>query len=759
MNEQPVEPQQTQDPSSARSPSRHAQQFAGSCAGGAHGIPYSDPAYYGGAAYGPRHDHDSVLGTLNATRVLRVLLRKAWLVFAFGAVSFAAMLLYLRSSSPLYEASALIELSVRRPRVMNQQGAVIEESGVFLQSDEIFNTRLQKFQSIAAFDLAASIYLQTNGSCRASAAQLANEFKRTATFTLLRRTRLVKIACRHEVPMEAMMRAHAIATAAEASAFRENRASSDGAVAWLNTQVAVQRRELEKADRAVLEFRSTNMIDVLENRRKTVDESLLSFNRSLVEIESQLAMARDLLATLATFEAEPANLGKMPAAAPRADEIRSAHEKWMTAIAERDALMVRYTAAHPEVQARERAVVSVLAQLVDAIRRAKDTAKANVSLLEKQAESLRAKKSEQSALATGLEQRIIETGMTLQALQRERDVAETSYRALLARVEEARLAADENTATAKIIEYPRMPDLGSPIWPRRRTLLALATAIGLVFGFVLALIVDRLEDYIVSPLDIERNLGVTLAGAIPRYRGGDKRQTVALTCLRDRLSPFAESFAGLRTVIDSSKYRSTTGTILVSSSMPGEGKTVISANLAITLAMHGHRVLLIDCDLRRPSMAGLFSMPADRPSLLDVLIGKEKADVGNLPFETECPNLKVVASRPVMNRSPSDVIGGPQVRELIAWAKANYDRVILDAPPLGIVSDAAVLAGFVDSVIVVARCNRSRNRPTAYTIGRFADVGVKQVFVVANDVNYRRGHHAYGRQYHYQYHSYVGSQG
>jgi capsular exopolysaccharide synthesis family protein len=687
--------------------------------------------------------------------MFRVLWRKGWLVLLFGGVAFGAIDLYLRNTPSVYEASALIELSVRRPRVMNQQGAVIEDGGVSLQSDEVFNTRLQKFQSSAAFDLAATIYRQTNAACTSSVPALAEEFKKTAKFTLLRRTRLVKIMYRHQEPAEAMMRAGAIATAAETSATQENRVSSDGAVAWLNGQVTVQRRELEKADHLVLEFRSTNMIDMLENRKKTVEDSLLTFNRSLVDIESQQAMAKDLLTTLASFEADPANLGKMPATAPRADEIRAAHEKWVTSMADRDALLVRYTKEHPEVQAREKAVASLLALTVDTIRRSRETARANVSLLEKQAESLRAKKAEQSALATDLEQKIVTARTQLQVLQRERDVAETSYRALLSRVEEARLAADENTATAKIIERPRLPDPEKPVWPRRRLLMAMAIAFGLGAGFLLALIVDRLEDYIVSPFDIEQDLGLPLAGAIPHVHGGGKRHTVAIACLRDKLSPFAEAFAGLRTVLDSPKYRPSTGTILVSSSMPSEGKTVVSTNLAVTLALHGQRVLLIDFDLRRPRMAGLFHMPADRPGLLDVLIGKEKADFANLPFETECPNLKVIGSRPVKDRSPSDVMGGAAVRELIAWAKANFDRVILDAPPLGIVSDAAVLAGFADSVILVIRIDESRKRGTAYTVNRFKDVGVSQVLAVGNDVNYKRGHHAYGKYYSYHYRAYV----
>jgi capsular exopolysaccharide synthesis family protein len=732
-------------------------QSSGHAPYGGH-TPYGG-THYGGpySVYGARQTADSALGTLSFSRVLRVLCRKWWLLLLFCGIAFGAVEFYLRKTPCIYESSALIELSVRRPRVMNQQGAVIEDSGVYLQSDEVFNTRLQKFQSRAIFDLAAAIYNQSNANAQVDAATLAGNLRRNAQFSLLRRTRLVRLTYRDQNPMEAMLRADAIASATEVDAIQENRIASDNAVTWLNTQVAAQRKELERLDQAMLEFRSTNMLDVLDNRKKTVGDSLFSFNRSLVDVESAHAMARDLLDTLAGFEAEPANLGKMPVSAPRAEEIRAAHEKWMAALAERDALLVRYTPQHPEVQARDKAVSLLHTQTIEAIRRSRETAKANVDLLEKQAESLRAKKAQQSKMSAELEQHIIEAKTKLQAMERERDVAGASYRGLLTRVEDARLAADENTANVKIVERPRLPDVNKPVSPKKMQLIVLGLMFGLAAGFGLALIVDRLEDFIVSPFDIEQDLGLPLVGSIPHVGGVRKRDAVALGCLHDKLTPFAESFAGLWSVLDSSKYRASTSSILVSSSMPAEGKTIVSSNLAATCALHGQRVLLIDFDLRRPRMANMFHMPREKVGLFDFLISKEDMPFDQLPFDTECPNLKVIGSRPIRGRTLADVMGGAKVRELIAWAKKNYEKVILDAPPLGIVSDAAVLAGFTDSVILVTRINKSRKRATAYTVGCFNDHGVEQVLTVVNDVNFRSGHHVYGRYHNYHYKNYVKS--
>jgi capsular exopolysaccharide synthesis family protein len=717
----------------------------------AYGVPY-----YGGAQYGGRAEEESALGSLSFSRMLCVLRRKWWLVLLACAIALGGVALYLRLTPPIYEASATIELSVRRPRILNQQGAVIEDGGVASQSDEVFNTRLQKFQSNANFDLAAAKYRQMYPKVQ-DEADLRGELMAGAKFALLRRTRLVRVAYRHRDPEEAMRRVAALAAAAETSAAQENRAASDSAVAWLETQVSAQRKDLEKADQAVLAFRSANMIDAMANQRKTVEESLLSFNRDLVKLESEEAMARDFLNTMTSFEADPANIGKMPATAPRVDEIRVVHEKWMAAAAERDTMLARYTPRHPEIQARDKTVAVLHGQTVDAIRRSKDTAASNLALLQKQVESLRERKAEQSKLSVELEQRIIEAGTRLRALEREREAADASYRGVLNRIEEARLAADENTANVKIIEQPRLPDADKPVWPRKLPLGALGLMIGCMGGFVLALLVDKLEDHIVSPLDIERDIGLPLIGSIPHLDNVGKPEPVALASINDKLSPFAEAFAGMCASLNSARYRDATAVLVVSSSMPGEGKTVVCANLAATCALHGQRVLLVDFDLRRPRMGTLFRMPPDKPSLLDVLSGADDCPWDLLPFETLCPGLHVVATRPARGRSPADVMGGARVRDFLAWARTNYERIILDAPPVGIVSDAVVLAGFADSVIIVTRLNKSRKRATVYTAGRFLELGIQNVLTVANDVDFRRGHHTYGRSYRYHYKAYAQS--
>ena len=144
-------------------------------------------------------------------------------------------------------------------------------------------------------------------------------------------------------------------------------------------------------------------------------------------------------------------------------------------------------------------------------------------------------------------------------------------------------------------------------------------------------------------------------------------------------------------------------------------------------------------------------MPGTGHGLLDFLAsdggGKDFAD---LAYPSDCPNLSLIASRPVRGASPAEVVGSQKVVELLTWARSTFDRVVIDAPPLGLVSDALVLAGLADCVLVMARPEASRKRALAHTVQRFREAGVQMIAGVVNDMDFSKG--AYYSPY-YQYYS------
>jgi capsular exopolysaccharide synthesis family protein len=741
--------------------------------------PANPPAPPAGSAY---YDHPAYGAPPTGWAWLspRRLLRK-WRTIALAMV-FAALVAagYLWSAQKIYLASSLVELSVRRPRILTQQAAVIEDQGGGTQAAEIFNTRLERFKgrsmlraALARLDAAcpgqffppsqvvpgfsAAELAETNATTTAAIQEHLDKqreirlkkFERALTLTLIRRSSLIRVEFEHPDPAVAAAACNAFAETAEASAYEENRTSSDAAVVWLEAQAELQRAELMKAEDALLDYRRQHKIDAMESQRKTVEDALLEFNRALVIADSAEGNARALLAKMDTLRLDPELEGELPSDIPRADEIRAALEKWRGASVARDGLLATFTPKHPEVQAQDNLVVLYRSQALQALERAKATAQANQRLLVDQADSLRSKKDEQGRLAAKLEIQIVERRTRLAALERARDAADQSYRGILTRIQDARMAADENTATIKIVEKASVP--AEPIRPQPLRTLALALFLGLLLGVGAVVVLDVLEDRVAGPEDLEGH-GVPVLAVVPHMKGAD-RTAVASASIHQKLHEVVEAFAGLGNMLDSPRFKEQSQVLLVASSIPGEGKTVTSCNLAAALAKKGRRVLLVDFDLRRPRLAGIFPMPAQSLGLLDALT-RNIGDFERLVYSVAaCPKLDVIASRPNHAASPLEAVGAPAAAGLLEWARGKYDHVVMDAPPLGIVGDTLALAPLADFILVAVRPEVSRKRLTLHTLQRLRDSGIHALGMVVNDLDISKfSYGSYSPYYHYSQH-------
>ena len=698
--------------------------------GGGNGGPVPHPPYYVDASQGRAKRNADEINLLNVFRVLRKKRKTIAIAMATGLLLGVLHVLTARRD---YRAGALVEFSVRRPRILGQQSAVIDDSAFYSEPEEVYNTRLERFKGRVMLDRAVESVKRLTNAPNLSDEEFRRSLSRHVDFALIRRSRLMRITFEDADPVYAAAVANVFADAAVSMAIEENRHDSDGAVAWLQTQVVAQRALLEKADAGVVAFRATNMIDILETQRKGLDETLIDFNRALASVESQRVLAEDVDRALMTLELKPEAAGKLPGSTPRADEIQAMLTKWMDAVSERDVLLTKYTEKHPEVVAKEAVIKALHNQTMDSIRRARDTAKANLMLLRQQSESLEKRIREQEKQSSDLELKIVERRAMLSSMELERQAADISYKGVLNRIEEARLSADERTATVKIVEPATPPE--KPYTPHKSALMLVWMILGVVSGVGLAFVTEMMEDSITSTEDIEKGLGLKVFALVPHVEHGE-REDIGKACMTDRFSHMAEAYAGLRGLLDSSQYRQLSRSVLVGSTAPEEGKTITACNLAIMCARSGLRTLLVDFDLRRPRLGRVFNMPPDGTSLLHVLAAQDESSFAKLPYKTECERLEVVVSRVDHNLSPAEVIGGRTVKSFLAWATKNYDRVIVDSPPFSVVSDSFVLADHVGAVLLVCRPDHTRKRALQHAVEHLFTVKASLLGVVVNDVHF-----------------------
>jgi non-specific protein-tyrosine kinase len=260
----------------------------------------------------------------------------------------------------------------------------------------------------------------------------------------------------------------------------------------------------------------------------------------------------------------------------------------------------------------------------------------------------------------------------------------------------------------------------------------IAAILGLLLAGALVLIAAYLDDRIKTPEDVEEVVGLPTLGSVMRMGGERGRSEIyrLVTLLYPR-SAVAESYRMLRSNLEFARVDRPIHTILVTSALPGEGKTVTAANLAIAFALEGRRVLLVDADLRKPAVHTLFDIPNTQG--LTTMLRSDSVTLESVAHTNEQERLRVLTSGP-LPPNPAEMLGSQRMLTVLQRLQASQDVLIIDSPPLRVVTDAAILSAFVDGTLLVIDATTSRR--AAVRLGREAlnRVNAQVLGVVLNRV-------------------------
>ena len=722
---------------------------------------YGSPGYgYGYGGGSGAEESDSLLGALTITRMLRVCAQR-WMTIAVVAVlgSVGAFAVY-RTMPSIYEGSSLFEMSLRPKKIITRTDNAGYDESMYGPTEEIFNTRISKLNSRDVKMAVIQRYRSENPSSLVPDEKLIETLASHWTdVALVRRTHLVRVTVHSTNPELSVALANAYAMAVDTYTQDQNREQAEKAKEFLKTTVEAQKRDLARRDQEILDFRNSYQIDTMEGERKKVEAAQLSLNADAVALETQINRAREVVKALEATQNDADKFAALPESAPHAEALVMAHQRLQTAVTERNVLLTLYTASHPEVAAKEKLVEQLRLQFADEAARVRDTSKANLDLLLGQLTDNRKRCEETDKRASELEQKIVTAKMRLETLLRERDVAETNFRDTLNRERAATVAIDDNAATITVVEKSQMPQdehsKPHPVSPNPFVVLPAGPAIGILVGILFVLLLDHLEDKITDIGDIENRVRLKVLSVLPHIRRA-KREQVAMLSAEDRFSHFAEAFAGLRNLLDSPRYSGVSKVMLVVSTQPGEGKTITASNFALSCALTGQRTLLIDFDLRRPRLATIYKKNRKEfESLFHVLSANDPSIYSRLPVSSGYANLDLVCTRASSKMSPSNLLGSGAVASFIDWARQNYDRVVIDSPPFGLVSDAVVLSTLADGVLVMCCPDRTRLRPLKHAVRLLSETCGHIIGVLVNDVDFGRvgmfGRYEYNYHYAYRY--------
>jgi capsular exopolysaccharide synthesis family protein len=374
------------------------------------------------------------------------------------------------------------------------------------------------------------------------------------------------------------------------------------------------------------------------------------------------------------------------------------------------------------------------------IQRAAQSAKGDYEAALAQEQSLAAELRGQQSAVTSLNRKNINYSV----LQRDAETARQIYNSLLQREGELRVIANSRANNVRLIDRAAVPT--APFTPNHRQDWTYALFFGVVLAVAVAFGLDYLDDTVKTPEDVTRRLKLRFLGLVPVVRS-ERHPLLSGPVPHD----FSEAFRALRTSLMSQAAVANTRIIGVSSAQPLEGKTTTATNVALALAVSGARVLLIDADMRRPSVHKALRLANDR-GLSQLLAGQ--ARMREVVQRTHDPNLLVIsAGRTPSN--PSELLASDRMRALIGGLETGpFDWVIIDTPPILAVTDAVIVAPLVSAMTLVIGAEMTRWRLADRAAQLLLEARPRAVFCVLNKVDFDRNKYYYARYYGHQYKSY-----
>jgi capsular exopolysaccharide synthesis family protein len=505
---------------------------------------------------------------------------------------------------------------------------------------------------------------------------------------------------------------------------------------WIAGEVSRQGALVSQSEMALAEYREKQGAGSLDNNQNIVVARLTSLNESVTKARTDRIQKESLWKQIQSAGDDVDSISSVLANS----SVQALKGQVATLEQERSRMAERYGERYPDLIKVNASLASARKQLQDEIRKAAQNAKNEYEQAVLNERQLTAALNEAKQAASDLGRK----GVDYSVLQRNAESNQRIYDQLITREKELRVVANSHTNNVRVVDRASVP--GSPYTPDHRRDWIFAIAFGLAFGIGIAFGVDYLDDTIKTPEDITRRLKLRFLGMVPVVPG-ERHPLISGPVPHD----FGEAYRSIRTSIAGSLAGQGARVVAVASSQPLEGKTTTAVNMAMALAVGGARVLLIDADMRRPSVHKALRMTNDR-GLSQLLAGQ--ARMREVVQRTHDPNLlTITAGRTPAN--PSELLASDRMRALLAGLETGpFDWIIIDTPPVLAVTDAMILAPLVSAVTFVIGAEMTRQRLAERAVETLLSSNPRLVLAVLNKVDVGRNKYYYSRYYGHQYKNY-----
>ena len=557
---------------------------------------------------------------------------------------------------------------------------------------------------------------------------LADMIKQSVSVTPVENSRILQIGYLSDNPALAMKVADAVAQAFIDVLVDMQMEVSGYSINWMSQKAEVQRKKLEESEQELQEYKKQQDIVTIEDKVTVLPERLADLSKNMTVSETK---RKELLAVYNQVKnVRKEQLETIPAVVANVS-LESINQKIIAADQKVSELSKKYGPKHPKMITAKNELEGLKNKKYSELQKVVETIKNEYLLAEENERNLKGLVDQTRFEAERFGDKSIQLGM----LQRKVDTNRFLYDALVKKMKERDLTERNQAVNVWIIEKAELPKI--PAKPNKKRNILLGIVLGLFGGIGLAFFFEYLDNTVKTPEDVEEKYNIPVISTIDLIK--DKKQTVVQTVMSDASSLIAESFKGMRTAVLLSSADNPPKILLVSSFTPGEGKSSISASLAMSLAHAGKKVLLIDADMRRPVQHKNFNIEntSGLSSFLAGVSGQNDIKVEN-PIE----NLYLITSGPIPP-NPSELLSSKKLKDLLSDIASDYDMIIIDTPPLASVTDPVILSKHVDGVILVTWAGKTTYEMLGKGLKQLREVNAPLTGLVLNRFNAKKSGYYY----------------
>jgi succinoglycan biosynthesis transport protein ExoP len=704
---------------------------------------------------------------------IRIIRKRKFVVLAFFFVAFILVFLWTMAATPKYIAASklLVEMTYANPlneRYIRYDPTFLETQSEIIKSERVTRKVVQNLNLEAKYETffqkegkelpiinAVKDYVKEGlASLRQKDEQapkepvskeekIANSIISNLTIKPVRETKIIEIEFESESPALSQLVANAVANAYMEELQEIKMHSSGYTIKWMTVKAEEQRAKLVESEEKMQKYLRDNDIVSLEDKVAILPQRLAELSSQLTVAENRKKELESLYSRvkeIADRNVEDLDSVQYVAENSEVSALTNEIQKTERLILEQSK---KLGPKHPTMLKLEVELVSLQSKRKDALLKVVSSLKNEYELAAVHVENIANFLAKTKAETFGMNEKFIKYN----ELKRDVETNRTLYESLLSSLKERSITEESQAVNVWVVEEAKLP--GRPGKPNIRRNLLLGILLGCFGGIALAFFIEYIDNTIKNPEEAEKITGLAALGVVEKVRLKKIPGELALLSMEDPLCSYSESIKALRTSILLSSASQPPRIMAVTSMLPEEGKTTIAVNIAITLAQAGHKVLLVDSDMRKPRIHKLFGLDNDM-GLSHYLAGTTGSDIVK---NSTVGNLKIITAGSIPP-NPSELLSSKRMPAMLEAAVKKFNFVVFDTAPVTPVTDTRILSKMVDGLVIVARAEKTTYDIIRKGVKSLLDIDANILGMVINGFDLKKNRYYYGKEYSQSYGTY-----